>query len=108
MMSLPSTESARASSHKLPHGNWQQGNKHCGVYGNAFKDAIYLPWFHSPQVETYINWNPAASKRDIYEFGVYTGNTMKEMARLLPSRKLWGFDSFRCRLEYIAEHVCVC
>jgi predicted O-methyltransferase YrrM len=31
---------------------------------------------------------------DILEFGVYRGNTISQIARFFPDRKIWGFDSF--------------
>ena len=44
--------------------------------------------------------SPACEGRDIYQFGVYTGRSMRAIrlfAKLnrLPFRKIWGFDSFQ-------------
>lgn len=34
------------------------------------------------------------TRRDIFEFGVYNGKSMKELHQYLPDVKIWGFDSF--------------
>ena len=82
---------------ELPHGKWQlsHSDDRCEFFGDMFADAKMLDfWRPSPALKAMANAAPA--DRDVYQFGVYTGGSMKVIAQKLPHfRKMWGFDSFR-------------
>jgi len=80
----------------LPVGTWTKGGKE---YGSSFFVNItsFNVWNASPRmVNKAIKASCSHPGRDIFQFGVYTGGSMKVMARVLPAfRRMWGFDSFQ-------------
>jgi hypothetical protein len=74
---------------------WQSA-AHIQKYGSRFKNVKSFNWGASDQFVKIANNASDASECDIYQFGVYTGGTMKAMHRKIKSyRKMWGFDSFQ-------------
>lgn len=78
----------------LRRGVWLQ-ESHDATYGSGFKVKGIHGWRSSRRLVQ--EANAAASRlKDVYEFGVYTGGTMRGIAhRLSNFGHLWGFDSFQ-------------
>lgn len=78
----------------LRRGAWLHDG-HDEAYGAGFKVKAIHGWRTSGRLVK--EANAAASRNlDVYEFGVYTGGTMRGIARRLRGfGHLWGFDSFQ-------------
>lgn len=78
----------------LRRGAWFS-DSHESEYGKGFKVKNIHGWGASRSLVA--EANAAASRhRDVYEFGVYTGGTMRGLARRLQNfGHLYGFDSFQ-------------
>ncbi len=78
----------------LPRGSWL-GHQHDAVYGTAFKVRMIGGWGGSRKLARLAN-EAAQPDRDVYQWGVYTGGTMKGIAKRIHGfGRLWGFDSFQ-------------
>lgn len=72
---------------------WQSAD-HAKKYGNAFIGVKEFGWGASEAFIRRAN-ELATSELDIYQFGVYTGGSMKGIhKRIGVYRRIWGFDSF--------------
>jgi hypothetical protein len=86
----------------MKKGNWQQDiNKHKEVYGDWFMSIKEFNLKIEDDIKNHIKmiWQSLKGECDVYEFGVYTGGTLKDISSQLdfysiPARKIWGFDSF--------------
>ena len=89
---------------RLPEGVWQRAG-HERRYGKAFKNATVggalLRWSISDRFARLLKASSLANpRRDVYAFGVYTGGSVRGIARTLSSfggcgfHWLWAFDSF--------------
>lgn len=87
----------------LKKGSWQTDyNTHIEIYGDRFMDVKNF----SLNIDDYILhnhiekfWQSCDGQCDVYEFGVYTGGTLRDISNKLDMynispRKIWGFDSF--------------
>ena len=87
----------------MKKGIWQQDyNSHINTYGTSFMDTKIFSLEIDPHIlHNYLlpfskNFN---GNCDIYEFGVYTGGTLRSVINQLKNNNLtfnkaWGFDSF--------------
>ena len=77
----------------LRKGAWLDQTKHTRTFGRSHAPVYYR--------QTTVQWlinllnQRATRSMDIYEFGVYTGDRMRDFAkRVVGFGHLWGFDSF--------------
>jgi hypothetical protein len=72
---------------------WQSAN-HTAKYGHEFMNIKYFGWLPSSAFLKRAN-QLALPDLDIYQFGVYTGGSMKQIHKHIKTyRHMWGFDSF--------------
>ena len=81
----------------IKKGVWQK-NDHINSYGNSFKNVKDFGLTLPEDVITKLK-KKSSMDRDIYEFGVYTGGSMRDIVKLCKNKNikfnnLWGFDSF--------------
>jgi len=78
---------------RLHRGSWLS-NEHDRVYGRGFKMRSINWWSGSHELARALN-AAAQPQRDIYQFGVYTGGTMRSISkRIRGFGHMYGFDSF--------------
>lgn len=77
----------------LRRGEWL-GAGHDRLYGRQYKWRAFNGWRASSRLVHAANrW--ATRSKDIYQFGVYTGGSMRGIAANIHNfGRLWGFDSF--------------
>jgi len=79
---------------QLRSGLWQS-NSHNESYGPWFKKTKLIGWWSSSKQLQQELQAAARPEYDIYQFGVYTGGTMRSIAKKVRGfGHLWGFDSF--------------
>lgn len=77
----------------LRRGAWLS-DKHNEAYGSGFKMRGVGYWGGSGRLARLVN-SAASRDRDVYQFGVYTGGTMRSIAKRIKNfGHLYGFDSF--------------
>lgn len=82
-----------AQSSQLRHGVWLS-SEHDDAYGPMFKARQIHGYGGSAKLMKLLN-AAASPELDVYQFGVYTGGSMKALARKIRSfGHLYGFDSF--------------
>ena len=78
----------------LRRGAWLAAGRHEAEYGAGFKVRSIGGWGGSRRLEKLAN-SAATRGMDVYQWGVYTGGTMRGLARRIRVfGHLWGFDSF--------------
>lgn len=72
----------------------RNGRMHGASYGSKYL-LREMRWTASPEFVKLVN-NLTSPNLDVYEFGVYTGGSMRDMVKRIQGRygTLWGFDSF--------------
>jgi hypothetical protein len=68
---------------QLPRGAWLS-SQHDQTFGTVFKTPMIRGYGGSAQLMRALH-DAASPDLDIYQFGVYTGGTMKSLARRIPS-----------------------
>ncbi|KAL1527764.1 hypothetical protein AB1Y20_009149 [Prymnesium parvum] len=78
----------------LRQGTWQS-EAHNLTYGAYYRHTKAFGWAPSRELLAELR-RAATTAYDIYQFGVYTGGTMRAIGRRVPHfGRLWGFDSFQ-------------
>ena len=79
-------------------GHWMQADR-AAFYGKGRYTSIreFSRWYGSARLRKRLRqMSVQHPNRDLYQFGVYTGGTMRDLCHVVPSwRRMWGFDSFR-------------
>jgi len=87
----------------MKKGIWQQDHKeHTELYGDSFIEyKNFTLDVDQNIIDNYMIpfWNSRGGKCDIYEFGVYTGGSLRDTIKKLKHNQInpnmvWGFDSF--------------
>lgn len=77
----------------LQRGSWL-GDGHDETYGAYLKLREIAWWSGSAEMVRLLR-GQASTSLDVYQWGVYTGGTMRSIAKRVPGfGRLWGFDSF--------------
>ncbi|KAK3251953.1 hypothetical protein CYMTET_38727 [Cymbomonas tetramitiformis] len=102
--SKPVSLAAGGSSYELQKGHWQSDHKnHAEHFGDVFQEVKDFGWPSDsvmPRLKERYPDGARYPERDVYQFGVYLGGSMREINRSFKEADIqfgnfWGFDSFQ-------------